>query len=119
MIGEINFDLLPSNASLSVDPRQVFHFVQLKNNISLKCVVVNNFFSMTQMVKGDFSELSESPSLRVVCCFFSYLFSLPSLLPYIQDLQIVLVSHGGGGGGGDKCFQLKGPFFKLTIFSRQ
>ena len=118
MIGEINFDLLTSNASLSVDPRQVFHFVQLKNNISLKCVVVNNFFSMTQMVKGDFSELSESPSLRVVCCFFSYSFSLPSLLPYIQDLQIVLVSHGGGGGG-DKCFQLKGPFFKLTIFSRQ
>ena len=31
--------------------------------------LVNRFFS-TQMVKGNFSELSESPSLRVVCCFF-------------------------------------------------
>ena len=39
MIGEINFDLLPCNAPLSVDPRQVFRFVQLKNNISLKCGV--------------------------------------------------------------------------------
>ena len=101
MIGEINFDLLPSNASLSVDPRQVFHFVQLKNNISLKCVVVNNFFSMTQMVKGDFSELSESPSLRVVWLFFLlFILSSFSFAIYSGPTNSISFPRGGGGGGG-------------------
>ena len=50
MIGEINFDLLPSNAPLSVDPRQVFHFVQLKNNShkpQMWCGLVSRFFFNT------------------------------------------------------------------------